>query len=264
MKIIIKYLKSNFKYFWVLSAIYTFIHLILSYFRFSPAKLISDLTWFFRDFQKYQSLKKNKQFSHKDRHFYPCLTDKTESHEIEPIYFYQNSWAAKKIFDLKPKNHVDVGSSATAIGLISQYFPTTMVDIRPLPVTLTGLSFVKGSILKLPFKNNSLETLSSVCVVEHIGLGRYGDKLDQFGSEKAIKELKRVVKKGGHIIITVPIDAHNHVHFNAHRTFTREYIVSLFSSFKLVEEKYIYGMSMQDEYDPSLGFGTGLYLFKKK
>lgn len=264
MKKIIKYLKINFKYFWVLSAIYTFLHLLISYFRFSPVKLVSDLAWYFRDYQRYTSLKANNKFSHKDRHFYPCLTDKTDLTEIEPIYFYQNSWTAKKIFELNPKKHVDIGSSATAMGLISQYVPTTMVDIRPLSVTLTGLSFVKGTILKLPFKSNSIETISSVCVVEHIGLGRYGDKLDQFGSEKAINELQRVVKRGGHIIITVPVDANNHVHFNAHRTFTRDYIVSLFKSYNLVEEKYIYGMSMYDEYDPLLGFGTGLYLFKKK
>lgn len=259
----IKFIKNNFRYFWILSAIYTFIHLIISYFRFSPAKLVSDLTWYIRDYQKYRSIKENKIFNHGDQHFYPCLTDKTEITEIEPIYFYQNSWAAKKIFDLKPKKHIDIGSSVTAIGLISQYVPTTMVDIRPLKVELDGLSFVKGSILKLPFKNNSLETISSICVVEHIGLGRYGDKLDQFGSEKAIKELQRVVKKGGHIIITVPVDSENHVHFNAHRTFTRSYILSLFSAFKLIEEKYIYGMRMKDLYDPSIGFGTGLYLFKK-
>lgn len=263
MNKVISHLKKT-KYFWVIVSAYTLIQTALSYFRISPLKLISDVRWYFKDYLKYRSLKRNEIFNHDDQYFYPCLTDKTDTTEIEPIYFYQNSWAAKKIFELKPKNHVDIGSSATAIGLISQFVPTTMVDIRPLSVQLDSLSFVKGSILKLPFKTNSLETISSICVVEHIGLGRYGDKLDQFGSEKAIKELKRVVKKGGHIIITVPIDAANHVHFNAHRTFTRVYVVSLFSSFKLVEEKYIYGMSMQDVYDPSLGFGTGLYLFKKK
>jgi len=67
-----------------------------------------------------------------------------------------------------------------------------MVDIRPIDVSLDNLFFVKGSILNLPFRNNSIESISSLCVVEHIGLGRYGNVIDPYGSEKAIKELKRV------------------------------------------------------------------------
>jgi hypothetical protein len=46
----------------------------------------------------------------------------------------------------------------------------------------------------LPFKNNSIECISSLCVLEHIGLGRYGDKLDPFGTEKAIEEIKTIFK----------------------------------------------------------------------
>jgi hypothetical protein len=34
-------------------------------------------------------------------------------------------------------------------------------------------------------------------VVEHIGLGRYGDPIDPDGDLKAISELKRVVQKRG-------------------------------------------------------------------
>lgn len=197
-------------------------------------------------------------------HTYPCLNDKTKDTPVEPIYFYQNSWAAKKIFEIHPQRHVDVGSAANAISIIAQLVPTTMVDIRPLPVEVDGLTFVKGSILHLPFANNSLESVSSICVIEHIGLGRYGDKLDPRGSEKAIKELQRVVKHRGYVVISVPIDATPQTHFNAHRTFTPELVHSLFSECRLVEEKYIYGYSMHDSYEAKNGFGTGLYLFQKK
>jgi ubiquinone/menaquinone biosynthesis C-methylase UbiE len=91
----------------------------------------------------------------------------------------------------------------------------------------------------LPFKNNSIECISSLCVLEHIGLGRYGDKLDPFGTEKAIEEIKRVTKKGGFVIVSVPVYRENAVFFNAHRAFTRSYIIELFHSFDLLEEKYI-------------------------
>ncbi|MEI8232353.1 MAG: DUF268 domain-containing protein [bacterium] len=263
MKIIL-FIKKHFRYFWVLSIIYTYLQTAISYFRIAPVRLFRDLRWFLLSLRKYNLLKSNPAFSHPEKYLYPCLTDNTVGTPIEPIYFYQNSWAAGKLFGLKPKKHVDVGSSASAIGIISQFVPTTMVDIRPLPVKLANLTFVKGSILKLPFKDKSLETISSICVVEHIGLGRYGDKLDQFGSEKAIKELKRVVKKGGYLIITVPVDTENRIYFNARRAFTRDYILTLFEDCRLVEEKYIYGFDFQNTYDSSLGFGTGLYLFKKR
>lgn len=138
-----------------------------------------------------------------------------------------------------------------------------MIDIRPIELELPNLFFKKGSILKLPFEDNSIDTLSSLCVVEHIGLGRYGDQVDSFGSEKAIKELKRVLKVGGVILFSVPVDKENKIYFNAHRAFTRDYILELFDGFEVMEEKYIYGTKMYDNYVEAKGFGTGLYKLKK-
>jgi SAM-dependent methyltransferase len=106
--------------------------------------------------------------------------------------------------------------------------------------------------------------LSSLCVIEHIGLGRYGDKLNPFGSEKAIKELKRVCSPGGLIYISLHVDSYNKIYFNAHRAFTRDYIMELFEGFEILDEKYIYGTRLWEEYDKDKGFGTGLYLFLKK
>ena len=142
--------------------------------------------------------------------------------------------------------------------------PITIVDIRPIKLKLDNLYFKKGSVLQLPFADNSIYSLSSLCVIEHIGLGRYGDDLDSFGSEKAICELKRVVEIGGVILISVPVDKENKVYFNAHRAFTRKYVLELFHKFDLIEEKYIYGTKVYLEYDPKKEFGTGLYLFKKR
>ena len=138
-----------------------------------------------------------------------------------------------------------------------------MIDIRPPNVTLPDLNFMQGDILCLPFPDNSVESLSCLCVVEHIGLGRYGDKLDQFGSEKAIKELQRVMKPGGMLLLSLPIDAENRIYFNAHRAFTKQYVLELFQGWSLRDEKYQYGDNLSEEYHPEKGFGTGLYYFAK-
>ena len=218
---------------------------------------------FLKDLKKYKALKKNTNIPVKNADLYPKIYDKTESTPIDPVYFYQNSWCAKKIFENKPKEHFDVGSDLKMLGIISQFVPTTIIDIRPPEVALPELNFKKGSILNLPFPNNSINSLSSICVIEHIGLGRYGDLLDQFGTEKAVRELVRVLAKKGNLYISVPVDEENKVYFNAHRAFTRDYILELFSSLKLVEERYIYGNEMFNKYDEKKGFGTGLYYFKK-
>jgi len=218
---------------------------------------------FFRDYSLFRKLPINPQYALSTRDLYPRIYDKTFAHKLDPVYFLQGTWCAKKIFQAKPVEHYDIGSQTFMVGIISQFVPTTMIDIRPLPLTLQGLSFMKGDITKLPLPSDSIASLSSICVIEHIGLGRYGDPLDQFGTEKAAAELVRVLASGGDLYISVPIDANNKVYFNAHRAFTRERVMELFKELKCLEEKYIYGNSIYDSYSAEKGFGTGLYHFKK-
>jgi len=231
------------------------------YFRFRPIRFCRNIFWFLGDLLLFC-----KKRVTRDAVFVlqPMLEDRSEFTPVDPVYFYQDAWAARHIFRMRPSRHVDVGSSAKTIGILSQFVPLTMVDIRPLPVTLKNLTFLKGSILKLPFQDGDVESISSLCVVEHIGLGRYGDTIDPLGTCKGIKELMRVTKKGGTILFSVPVNSENTVHFNAHRSFTRNQIIEMFDLCRLKEEQYIYELTMCDSYQPDKGFGTGLFLFKKK
>ena len=231
------------------------------FFSFKPLLLIKQYKWFFKELKSLQEQAHNEKFQTIE--YFPCLFDNLDHTPLDPTYFFQDSWAAKHIFDLKATHHYDIGSSAKTIGILSQFIPITMIDIRPIELELPNLFFKKGSILELPFEDNSIETLSSLCVVEHIGLGRYGDPIDAFGSEKAIEELKRVLKVGGVILFSVPVDRENKIYFNAHRAFTRDYILELFEGFEVLDEKYHYGTKMYDNYDEAKGFGTGLYMLKK-
>ncbi len=138
-----------------------------------------------------------------------------------------------------------------------------MIDIRPIDLKIDNFDFVQGSILAIPFADNSIYSLSSLCVIEHIGLGRYGDSIDAFGSEKAAKEIQRILAKGGNFYCSLPVDKECNIYFNAHRAFSRNYVLELFSDLILVEEKYHYGRAMYDSYDAQKGFGTGLFHFIK-
>jgi len=231
--------------------------------KFAWIKGVFALTGFIGEYQTFRRLGNNPNFKAAARYLYPCLIDRISHTPVEPIYFFQDTWAAKKIFELKPSHHYDVGSHVVTMGILSQFMPVTLIDLRPIVVELENLHFEYGSILELPFPDETIDSLSSLCVVEHIGLGRYGDSLDPWGSEKAARELQRVLKPGGNLLISVPVDGECRIYFNAHRAFTRQYVTEIFSSLKLIEEQYIYGSRIYSSYDSASGFGTGLFHFQK-
>lgn len=187
----------------------------------------------------------------------PCLGDDTAETVIEPIYFYQDAWAFEKIVRARPAWHLDVGSQHKYVALLSKVVPVTMVDLRPLSLPLASLKFKAGSILALPFEDGAVPSVSSLCVIEHIGLGRYGDPLDPGGTEKAMSELKRVVAPGGDLYVSVPVDDATRTYFNANRAFAEADLLKMFSPFEVRERRYIFG----NEFGAVLktGFGTGCY-----
>ena len=216
------------------------------------------------EYRRFQRLNANTPFALRGRDILPCLNDRTTTTPVEPVYFLQDTWFARKIADLRPVSHVDVGSSAKSMALVAQFVPVVLVDIRPVEIELERFSFLKGSVLELPFADRSLASLSSLCVIEHIGLGRYGDPVDARGSEKAAAELVRVLGSGGDLYVSVPVDKECCIYFNAHRAFTPAYLLSLFPGLELIEERYIYGRSLCRSYEPQRGFGTGLYHLRRR
>ena len=220
------------------------------------------LAWqrFWKSYRRYQEMSPQ-NYKLSINNLYPCLDDDTVGTEIEPIYFYQDAWAFEQIIKNKPDNHVDIGSHHKFVALLSKVLLVTMVDIRPLSVSLESINFQKGSILSLPFPDASVQSVSSLCVVEHIGLGRYGDQIDPFGTEKAIAELKRIVAVGGSLYISLPVNDVNCTYFNAHRAFSEDYVFDLFSPFSVVQSRYIYGKEFCEKL--RTGFGVACYHFCK-
>jgi SAM-dependent methyltransferase len=225
---------------------------------------IKALVGFAAEYRRFRSLNRGSPFALDGGDVFPALTDRTAATPIEPIYFLQDTWCAGRIAAVRPARHVDVGSAIRAMALIAQFVPVQFVDIRRIDIDVPNLSFQCGSILQLPFADQSICSLSSLCVIEHIGLGRYGDPLDARGSEKAAAELRRVLAPGGDLYVSVPVDDACRVYFNAHRAFTRDYVLTLFSELRLLEERYIYGRTLTEHYRPMERFGTGLYHFRRQ
>lgn len=164
----------------------------------------------------------------------PQLLDKTPTTGFEPHYTYHPAWAARILAYTKPSLHIDFSSFLPFNTLVSAFIPIHFYDYRPADVHLENLTTRKGDLLAMPFKDNSVVSLSCMHTVEHVGLGRYGDPIDPKGDLKAIKELTRVLAPGGNLLFVVPIGK-SEVRFNAHRSYSYEQILEYFSDLTLTE-----------------------------
>jgi SAM-dependent methyltransferase len=220
---------------------------------------------FFSDLYKYNKISNSKEIA--ILALQPELFDKNSNAGIGNELFYQNSWAIRVILENYPKIHVDVGSETVFLGMLSSLMKVNAIDIRPFNVNLEGLNFKRGDILHLPYDDETVNSLSCLHTIEHIGLGRYGDKLDPDGSVKAVKELQRVLSPGGNLYISTAI-GRPRIKFNSSRVFSPEYIIKIFDQLELIELSGIDPDNMfQRNIDINLlstiEYGIGLFHFQK-
>lgn len=192
---------------------------------------------FRRDFAIFGSLQRFSSSDHplvrwQDRR--PCLGDRTAATSFDRHYVYHTAWAARVVRRLAPAEHVDIGSSLYFAGVASAFVAMRIYDYRPAQLRLDNLHSGAADLLALPFADGSIPSLSCMHVVEHVGLGRYGDPLDPDGDLKALAELQRVVAPGGVLLLVVPI-GRPRIEFNAHRVYSRSMIEEHFSGWRLEE-----------------------------
>lgn len=198
---------------------------------------------------------------------YPCLADRFRETPFDPHYFYQAAWLARRLQDSRPTLHVDVGSSVMMVNVLTASLKMVFVDYRPLRVQLSNLCSIAGNVLQLPFRDESIKSLSCLHVIEHIGLGRYGDSLNPDGSQAAAAELLRVLRPGGRLFLSVPV-GRERVCFNAHRVFEPETVQSFIhglrlESFSLVDDAGRFNECIPISSMAELEYGCGLFEFVK-
>jgi SAM-dependent methyltransferase len=168
----------------------------------------------------------------------PCFNEGGQ-YTFSTHYGYHTAWAARVLARLKPSKHVDISSCLRFVSLVSAFIPIEFYDYRPAELSLSGLTMDHADITALPFEGGSVESLSSMHVVEHVGLGRYGDSLDPQGDVKAMSELSRVLAPDGSLLFVVPVGKEPLIQFNAHRIYTPELVRKGFPALRLVEFSYI-------------------------
>ena len=117
------------------------------------------------------------------------------------------------------------------------------------------------------------DSISSLHVIEHFGLGRYNDPIDYFGYLKAIENISIILKSKGVFYFSVPIGPQR-IEFNAHRVFSIEYLLTLLKkfdirSFSYVDDKDDFHRNVElssDGIESNLGcnYGCGIFELIKK
>ena len=159
---------------------------------------------------------------------------------------YPTSWvdaecqfATRHIKTNSPKSILDIGSYRHYIlGLLSFYDVTTM-DVRPRKTDIPNETALVSSATNFPVDTNMYDLVLSLCTLEHVGLGRYGDEFDIDGDQKCFNEMIRVLKPGGILVFTTTITkAQPIIWFNANRTYNYDMIYQFCKPLVLVQEMF--------------------------
>ena len=100
-------------------------------------------------------------------------------------YFHQDLLVAKLIYEDQPKRHIDIGSRVDGfVAHVASYRKIEVLDIRPLAKSEhENIIFTQADLMN-PKDLGEVDSISCLHVIEHFGLGRYGDPIDIEGQNK--------------------------------------------------------------------------------
>lgn len=205
---------------------------------------------------------------------YPFLEFNTIFKEHENQFFHADLLISKKVFNNNPKNHLDIGSRIDGlVGQLSIFRKVDALNLQKINIfPHKNINLIQKDILQI--KNNEFkkyQSISSVGVLGHIGLGRYGDKIDPAGHLKAINIIcNYLIKKKGIIYLMVPVGKES-VHFNSHRVFDTKKLIKIFhqnkcilKEFHLINDEGKLKLNFNKEKTRKVGFCGGIFIFEKK
>lgn len=249
------------------------IYSIFLQFGIEPLKALNSIRgipFFFRDLRRYRKMAKDKEGAIAITSLFPILHDRFASNgNLDPHYFYQDLWAARKIYSACPVRHVDIGSGvATFVSHLLTFRTVEIVDVRPLPLRIDGLSTTVTDATNMAgYADNSLESISTLHAAEHFGLGRYGDPVNPTAHLVFMRALTRVLKPGGKLYFSVPCGVEQ-LAFNAHRVIAAKTVLRGFEGLKLlsfscVTDDHRFHLNCSVETIEKECYGCGMFEFTK-
>ncbi len=194
-------------------------------------------SFFAKDSIEYEKKNIREQFQVNRNNLWPVIGEKYAYAGVVGNYFWQDLWAARKVVQSGVKNHFDIGSRLDGFiaHLLSAGIDVTMIDVRKFPTEIEQLHTIVDDATSLrQISDESIESMSALCSLEHFGLGRYGDPINPESCFQCFDNIQKKLKKGGRLYIAVPVGKER-VEFNAHRVFYASTIVKCFNSLHLEE-----------------------------
>lgn len=157
---------------------------------------------------------------------------------------------------------LDVGCAGSDLPVVLACFGFEVVGIdgRPYHMSDPPFRFVQSDIRRMPFADGAFDVVTAVSTIEHIGLsGRYGSDEDPAGDRRAMEEIRRVVKSGGRIVLTVPY-GQPAIFRPWHRVYGPEQLEGLIRGLEVVKESFFVpdqrGIYRKVDQDRASAFGA--------
>lgn len=115
----------------------------------------------------------------------------------------------------------------------------TYLDVRDPPRHQLH-KVIQCDATQIPLPNNSFDAVSSTCVLAHVGLGRYGDKLTSNGDDLMLGEIHRVLKPSAKAALTfgnVSEEDQTIRLGTCHRIYSRSETRKMVKDFEIVKEE---------------------------
>jgi len=157
------------------------------------------------------------------------------------------AYASGQLRGCNAKTVLDIGSYRHFVHGLAAAYDVTYLDVRPQK-KVVGQKRIVSDIRNIPsFFDQTFDAVVSLCTLEHVGLGRYGDEFDMQGDKKAYPAIKRVLKSDGHLIFTIPIkNGKPVIWFNGHRVYDYQMIQEFRNDMEIVDERFIDIVSLQE------------------
>lgn len=133
---------------------------------------------------------------------------------------------------------LDIGSGASYFPskLLYRGFEVYSLEFQGPMVQKSRIIFKQGDTRDTGFDKEFFDVITLVSTLEHIGLGFYDDPVYPEGDFKAIKEVRRILKSGGVLILTTPFSSRYLESWQ--RIYDHERLEKLTEGFNLVEETF--------------------------
>lgn len=154
---------------------------------------------------------------------------------IERPFTFQNLPVDKKAKIL------DIGCSDSIMPLemASLGYEVIGNDVKKYNFRYPNFKFLQGDILDINIEDSSLDMVTCISTLEHLGLGGdYSKKINERKDFLCINKIFNILKKKGRLVLTVPF-GYKRV-LSTERVYDLEELNKLTSKFKKVEEMYFY------------------------